>query len=129
MKVMEASSISVKDANYYLSLPYTYEVIQEDATTWFARVKELPGCITEADSAEEAIIMIRDAQIEWIDAALESGYPIAEPLPEVEYSGKLSVRLPRSLHQEVSQIAAHDGVSLNQYINITLAKAAANARS
>ncbi len=69
-----------KDAvNDYLSLPYTIKVVREDESTWFARVEELPGCITEAGSAEEATETILDATAAWIEIALEDGYPIPEP--------------------------------------------------
>lgn len=33
-----------------------------------------------------------------------------------DYSGKLNIRIPRSLHRRLSQEAKADGVSLNQYI-------------
>lgn len=38
------------------------------------------------------------------------------------YSGKLNIRIPRSLHQKLSQAAKDDGVSLNQYILYKLAQ-------
>lgn len=44
-------------------------------------------------------------------------------LKELEaYSGKLNIRIPRSLHQKLSQEAKADGVSLNQYILYKLAQ-------
>lgn len=42
-----------KDLNYYLALPYTIQITREDESTWFARVVELPGCLTEGDTPEE----------------------------------------------------------------------------
>lgn len=39
-----------------------------------------------------------------------------------DYSGKLNIRIPRSLHQRLSQEAKADGVSLNQYILYKLAR-------
>jgi predicted HicB family RNase H-like nuclease len=39
-------------------------------------------------------------------------------------SGKLSLRLPRSLHAELAALAAADGVSLNQWIALALARQA-----
>jgi antitoxin HicB len=68
-----------KDLARYLSLPYTIRVEQVDATTWFAAVAELPGCMTEANSADEARTLIRDAMSGWIEIALEDGHPV--PLP------------------------------------------------
>lgn len=39
-----------------------------------------------------------------------------------EYSGKLVLRIPRSLHKELKDEAAIEGVSLNQYMLYKLAK-------
>lgn len=38
------------------------------------------------------------------------------------YSGKLNIRIPRSLHKKLSLEAKEDGVSLNQYILYKLAQ-------
>ena len=113
---------NVKDIHYYLALPYTIEIIQEDAETWFARVKELPGCMTEGDSAQEAAEMILDAKKAWIEVALEDGQPIPEPRPVEDYSGKFVVRVSKSLHRDLTQEAERQGVSLNQFINTELAR-------
>ena len=39
-----------------------------------------------------------------------------------EYSGKLVLRIPRSLHRELKRAAEREGVSLNQYMLYKLAK-------
>jgi len=113
---------SKKDLSYYLSLPYTFELIREDDTTWFARVVELPGCITEGDSAEDAVAMIQDAMAGWLDIALEDGRVIPEPKPTEEYSGKFVVRVSKSLHRDLVNTAAREEVSLNQFIATELAR-------
>jgi antitoxin HicB len=112
-----------KDLNYYLSLPYTFELIREDETTWFARVVELPGCITEGDSREDAIAMIQDAMAGWIEIALADGHPIPEPRSSDEFSGKFVVRVSKSLHRDLVDAAAREEVSLNQFIATELARA------
>jgi len=112
-----------KDIHYYLSLPYTIEIIREDDETWFARVKELPGCMTEGDSAQDAAEMILDAMAGWIEIALEDGQTIPEPRPVEDYSGKFVVRVPKSLHRDLAQEAEIQGVSLNFLISTELARA------
>ncbi len=73
----------VKTVEYYMSLPYTVEVASDDeAAGYFAEVLELPGCATEAETLEELNTKIKDAQLAWIEAALEAGEPVPEPLPE-----------------------------------------------
>lgn len=39
-----------------------------------------------------------------------------------DYSGKIMLRIPRSLHKSLKQAAAAEGVSLNQYIAYKLAR-------
>ncbi len=115
-----------KKLKYYLSLPYTIEVIrevdEEGEESWFARVAELPGCMTEADDFAELGEMIQDAMISWIETALEDGQPIPEPRPVEGYSGKFVIRVPKSLHRELAETAERDGVSLNTFVNTALGR-------
>lgn len=115
--------VTMKELAYYLALPYTIELIREEDATWFARVVELPGCLSAGDSAEDAAGMIQDAMAGWIELALEDGRSIPEPKPREEYSGKFVVRVPRSLHRDLVEAAAKEQVSLNQFIATELARA------
>lgn len=70
-----------KTLEHYLGLPYTIEIIpDEDDGGYVARIRELPGCITQADTWEELQTMIADAKQIWLESALEYGDPIPEPL-------------------------------------------------
>ena len=112
-----------KDLDYYLKLPYTIELIPDSEQGWFVRIKELRGCMSQGDTIEEAYEMIQDAMRSWLDVAIEDNIPIPEPAPDEDYSGKFVVRLPRSLHRQLAQTAEREGVSLNQFINVALARA------
>lgn len=117
-----------KTVDEYLRLPYTIEVIYDDsdnAPGYFARVVELPGCMTQADTFAELGEMIEDAMRLWIGSSLEDGQPVPEPRPQEEYSGKFVVRLPRSLHRELAEAAQREGVSINQWVSVALAHYAA----
>ena len=84
---------------------------------WVAQVPELPGCIEHGDTPETALAAAKDAITDWIDYAKAEGIPIPEPLPPYgEFSGKFTLRLPRSLHGRLSGLADVEGISLNQYI-------------
>jgi antitoxin HicB len=116
--------MNTRSVKEYLKLPYTIEIIREEDEEnpgWVARVVELNGCITQADTFEELGEMIEDAMRVWIEVALEDDLPIPEPRPEEDYSGKFVVRVPKSLHRKLVEEAEREGVSLNQYINVTLA--------
>jgi antitoxin HicB len=119
----EKSKMSVED---YLKLPYTIEVVRDESdgyTGWFAKVEELPGCMTQADTFDELGEMIEDAKRAWIESALEDGMEIPLPRKVEDYSGKFVVRLPKSLHKQLVDTANQEGVSLNTYVNVALGQA------
>lgn len=111
-----------KSIDYYMNLPYTIELQQDPEEGWFVRVRELRGCMSQGDTAEEAVAMIQEAMQLWLEVALEDSIPIPEPRAEEDYSGKFVVRVPRSLHRELVEEASREGTSLNQYINVALAR-------
>lgn len=117
---------TVRTVEEYLALPYTIEVHRDDSDgelAYVARVVELPGCLTQADTFEELEEMVQDAMRAWIESALEDGAPVPEPRQVEEYSGKFVVRVPRSLHRQLAITAERDGVSLNAYVSTKLAYA------
>lgn len=105
----------------YMELPYTMNIISDKEeggyTVYFPG---LPGCATCVDSLEEVKEMAEDAKREWLKAALEDGVEIKSLQ---EFSGQLRLRMPKSLHQQLSYRASEEGVSLNQYIVYELGKA------
>lgn len=70
----------VKDIEYYMSLPYKIEIYPDpEGQGYAAKVPDLPGCITCAETWEELLHMIEDAKKCWILTGLEYGDPIPEP--------------------------------------------------
>lgn len=70
-----------KDLEYYLGLPYTIEIIpDEEDGGYVARIRELPGCLTQADTWEALHEMLDDAKRLWLESALAHGDTIPEPL-------------------------------------------------
>lgn len=65
--------------DYYKKLPYTRMLRRCDSGTWFIMIKELWGCMSVGDTPEEALSMIDDALIAWIDTAIDMGLDIPEP--------------------------------------------------
>ena len=104
---------------------YPIEVLKdknENYSGWYARVVELPGCMTQADTFAELSEMIREAMAVWIETALEDGETIPLPRSEEDYSGRFVIRIPKSLHKELVEMAEQEGVSLNTYVNVALGK-------
>jgi len=116
-----------KTLEYYMALPYRVEVYpEEDDSGYTARIPDLPGCMTCADTLDELWDMIEEAKELWLEVAIEDGDYIPEPRPvEVhEYSGKFLTRIPRSLHRQLAQRAKAEGTSLNQLVLSLLAEGA-----
>lgn len=98
---------------------------EDDGGGYFIEVPDLPGCMADGDTLEEAIANIKQAIEIWIKAAKEVSKAIPEPkyyTDEGRYSGKLTVRMPKDLHRELAQAAEEQGVSINQLIIYYLAK-------
>lgn len=107
----------------YLKRPYQRVLIPDpEKGGYTAKIAEFPGCVTEGDTAAKALKRLEDAAESWIEAVLDMGQAVPEPMAEQEYSGKLMLRLSRSLHRRAAEMAYAEGVSLNQFIVITLAE-------
>lgn len=110
-------------AEAYLERPYRRVLIPDSETeTYTAEIAEFPGCVTEGKTPTEALRRLEAAAESWIEAALDAGQAIPEPMEEQEYSGKLVLRLSRSLHRRAAERAQAEGISLNQFIATTLAE-------
>ena len=115
-----------KSLEYYEKLPY--HIILEpwddgQGVYWVARVAEFPHCLIHGDTPEEAIREIEEVKRDWIKSNLERGLKIPEPISR-KYSGQISLRIPPSLHKLLSDIAAVQEVSLNQFMATALAREA-----
>ena len=105
-----------------MARPYTRELVRNEDGSWFARVVELPGCMTEGDSAEDALRNLNEAMALWIEVKLDDDESIPLPLTSESYSGKFLLRVPKTLHRELARHAELEGVSLNQLALAALAR-------
>jgi predicted HicB family RNase H-like nuclease len=82
-----------------------------------ARARELPDLVEYADTANEAYELVVDAIQAIANAFAEKGrsMPIPIAMPE-DYSGRVTLRLPKSLHRALAGAATDENVSLNQHI-------------
>lgn len=112
----------MKNLKYYLNLDYTIRLKENSDGSFFAEIEELPGCMTEGDSKEEALKSLEDAKKAWLEVALDRKITIPEPSSD-EFSGKFNVRVPKFLHRMLAYKARKEGVSLNSLISTTLASA------
>lgn len=54
----------------------------EDGSGYYAKVPDLPGCITTGSSLSDAINQITDAMSAWLVVAEDEGLEIAPPTPQ-----------------------------------------------
>ena len=107
----------------YMRLPYRMEIIPDTIEGGFAvRFPELPGCLTCADTMEEAVRKADDCKREWLAAAIEDRTPIPEPMTDEDYSGQFKLRIPKSLHKSLAEHSKAEGISMNQYCLYLLTK-------
>ncbi len=114
----------MKTVEQYLELPYHVLVGRDDegdGAAWAARVEELPDCTASGTTPEEAVARARGLMATWIQGALDARRAIPKPRPDAAPSGRLLVRMPRTLHAELARTAETEGISLNQLINGVLA--------
>jgi predicted HicB family RNase H-like nuclease len=74
------------------------------------------------ETKEDALANIEDAKRAWIEAAMEDGLSIPEPLSLDDYSGQFKLRIPKSLHRSLAEHAREEGTSMNQYCLYLLSK-------
>jgi len=100
---------------FYLNLKYPVTLYPGDEA-YVAEIKDLPGCMTQGDTIDEVMSNIEEARELWIETAYEQGNNIPLPSTENQYSGRVLLRMPRSLHQQLVENAEREEVSFNQYV-------------
>lgn len=111
-----------KNLDFYLNMAYPFTVRPDlDDGGYIVEFPDLRYCVGTGDSVEDAIADAMKAKHEWITAAYENDISIPEPADEKRdglerYSGRLSLRIPKSLHKMVMTKAKREGVSANQLL-------------
>lgn len=117
-----------KTLEYYLSLKYPFKVEtvpEEDGGGYMITYADLPGCISDGETIEETLVNGEDAKRAWIETAYEKAIEIPMPNTAIDkFSGRITLRTPKSLHRELVEQAEKEGISLNQYIIYLLSKEA-----
>ena len=74
---------------------------------WLASFPDLPGCMSDGETPEEALHNAAEAETAWLAANKKWGKTKAEK------PARLVARLPRSIHRDLQERANEDGVSVN----------------
>lgn len=87
---------------------------------------EIPGCISDGETVEEAIANGREALRDCLDVFKESGRKA--PKPGVE-AAQWRQRLPRTLYMKLTEQAKTEGVSINSLVTAMIAEAVGARRA
>lgn len=94
----------------------------EEGGGYLAEFPDLPGCMADGETIEEALHQAEDALKSWLITAKECGDYIPKPDSSIHYSGQWRLRLPKSLHAALAMRAKDEGVSLNTLAATLLAQ-------
>ncbi len=94
------------------------KVIIDEEKLFEALVRELPYVAEYADTFEEAYQLAIDTIQTSMEMFTKKGKPFPPPSQpeEDEYSGRITLKLPKYLHRQIALAALHEELSLNQYI-------------
>lgn len=101
-------------------MPYTQIIKQihdEDGVIYVGYYLEIPEARTHARNMNLLQERMKEVLELCIECRLNYNESIPEPMDsdEEDYSGRFTLRIPKSLHQSLTVAAKEEGVSLNQY--------------
>ncbi len=105
------------------NIEYPFEMrplAEDEGGGWLITFPDLPGCMSDGETPEEAVANGKDAAAAWLRAMKESGREV--PRPSELPSGKFIARIPRSLHARLMARAKQEGVSMNALVSTFLAE-------
>ena len=116
--------IGVKDYKVEIT-----KLTEADGGGYIAHIPEL-DCYGDGETVEAAITDVYAVAEDLIEIAMEDGKEI--PMPQYyrdmdEFSGKLSIRIPKTLHKQLSQRAKMEECSINQMIATYIAMGVGDA--
>ncbi|MDR2092819.1 MAG: type II toxin-antitoxin system HicB family antitoxin [Azoarcus sp.] len=94
----------------------------EDGGGFLLTIPDLPGCMADGETEEEALAHGRDAFAAVVSALADMGREIPAPtfsptrFEAPTASGRFVTRLPRSIHARLVERARSEGVSLNALV-------------
>jgi antitoxin HicB len=87
----------------------------EQHVFYYIESKCIKGCVAQGDTLDEALTLFEELEKECYETAMKYNIPIEETVESVtSYSGKLLLRMPKTLHKRLAENALLEGVSINQ---------------
>jgi antitoxin HicB len=102
---------------------YRFEIrhlTEEEGGGFLITFPDLPGCMSDGETIEDAIENGRDAFRCWMHAHIEDGRPV--PAPDESDANRINQRLPKTLLARLSRRARREGVSVGTLVTAILAE-------
>ncbi len=125
----EVATKTSKALEEYLELNYPFRVDADTDGGYVITFSDLPGCMTQVEDVGEIGAAAEEVRRLWIMTEYEDAAEIPLPSYPEEYSGKFNLRLPKSLHRRLAELAEREAVSLNQLVVSLLAAGDAVSRA
>ncbi len=109
--------------------PFTMRHLsKEDGGGYLIEFPDLPGCMSDGETMDEAIQHGKAAVADWIESAKSMNRSIPRPGEFECQSGKWVQRVPKSIHLRLVRKAKEEGVSLNTLVVTLLAESLGEAQ-
>lgn len=124
---------SLKKLEQLKKYPYTIRLGENDGLYFYAiSFPDFPDVEAAGETPEEALSMGLDALEAMVDYLEEKGEsipaPTVSPIAE-NASGRITLRMPKSLHRKLIDRSSEEGVSLNTCVITALAEYLANGKA
>ena len=93
---------------------------KEEGGGYLVEYPDIPGCMSDGETIEEAIANGREALRDCVAVFHESGRKV--PKPGIE-AAQWRQRLPRTLYSKLTVQAEKEGVSINSFVTAIIAEA------
>ncbi len=98
----------------------------DDDEAFLATCPAFPTLSAFGDTPEEAVHEARLVLEGFVEIYQEDGLPLPEPENVAAYSGRLNLRMPKTLHYKLARLAETEGISLNTLIITRLSESLAS---
>jgi antitoxin HicB len=99
---------------------------KEDGGGYLVEYPQIPGCMSDGETVEEAIANAREALRDSLDVFRESGRKLPRHAGE---AAQWRQRLPRTLYAKLTRQAQQEGVSINSLVTAIIAEAVGAKRA
>jgi antitoxin HicB len=97
------------------------QLSRDEGGGYLAEYPDIPGCMSDGETIEEAIANGREALRDCIEVFKQSGREV--PKPAAVEPAQWRQRLPRTLYMKLTAQAETEGVSINSLVTAIIAEA------